>query len=270
MALTKAVILARGLGTRMRREAAGVGLDDSQCRVADTGVKGMIPVGRPFLDYVISALADAGIQEVCLVVCPGHGAIRQRYGEAEVPTRVGVEFAVQQDPLGTADAVAAAEAFAGDDEFLVINSDNYYPVSVLEAVAWLPGPGLAGFDRASLAALGNFDDDRISRYAVLDVASDGTLLDITEKPDAERWASTPADALINMNCWRFASSIFDSVRRIGRSPRGEFELADAVRDAISRGGRFHVAPVQAAVLDLSNRADIPAVATRLAGVRVQL
>jgi dTDP-glucose pyrophosphorylase len=270
MALTKAVILARGLGTRMRRGAADVRLDGAQARAADAGLKGMIPVGRPFLDFVISALADAGYRDVCLVVAPGNSAVRDYYGAEAAPTRVRLAFAVQQDPLGTADAVAAAEEFAGGTEFLVVNSDNYYPVTVLQAVASLTGPGLAGFDRAALAAEGNIDDERIRGYAVLDLGPDGMLADIVEKPDAERWSRTPADALISMNCWRFGPSIFQSVRRISPSPRGEYELADAVRHAIQCGERFRVARVRAGVLDLSQRSDIPAVASRLAGVQVRL
>jgi glucose-1-phosphate thymidylyltransferase len=269
MALTKAVILARGLGTRMRRAATGIRLDEAQTRAADFGVKGMIPVGRPFLDYVISALADAGYRDVCLVVGPEHEAIRDHYSRDDVPTRVRVTFAVQRDPRGTADAVVAAEAFAEVDEFLVINSDNYYPASALRAVGALAGPGLAGFERAALVGEGNIDDERVSRYAVLEVGPDGALADIVEKPDAERWARTPADALISMNCWRFGPSIFESARRIGPSPRGEYELADAVKDAIRHGQRFLVARVRAGVLDLSQRDDIPSVARRLSAVQVQ-
>ena len=71
-----AVILARGLGTRMRREDAAAALGEDQAKVADTGVKAMIPIGRPFLDYVLSGLADAGLSEVCLVIGPEHGAVR--------------------------------------------------------------------------------------------------------------------------------------------------------------------------------------------------
>jgi glucose-1-phosphate thymidylyltransferase len=270
MALTSAVILARGLGTRMRRAAVGVRLDQAQARAADAGLKGMIPVGRPFLDYVISALADAGFSDVCLVVGPEHEAIRDHYTRDAVPTRARVTFAVQQDPRGTADAVVAAESFAAGHEFLVINSDNYYPATALCAVGALPGPGLAGFERASLVAEGNIDDGRVSRYAVLDVHPDGSLADIVEKPDAERWARTPADALISMNCWRFGPSIFEAARRIGLSPRGELELTDAVKDAMAHGERFLVTRVRAGVLDLSQREDISSVARRLSAVQVRM
>jgi glucose-1-phosphate thymidylyltransferase len=268
--LTRAVILARGLGTRMRRAAAGAALDEAQARAADAGVKGMIPIGRPFLDYVISALADAGCSEVCLVVGPEHDAIRAYYSGGVALSRVRVTFAVQAEPRGTADAVAAAEAFAAGHEFLVVNSDNYYPVRVLESVQQLAGPGLPGFEREALSRDGNIDDDRVSRYAVLQVSRDGLLEGIVEKPDPETWGRTSADALISMNCWRFGPSIFDAARRVERSVRGEYELADAVTEAIRRGETFRVVRVRAGVLDLSERGDIPSVARRLAGVEVRL
>lgn len=266
----KAVILARGLGTRMRRPASGTGIDEAQARAAESGVKGMIPIGRPFLDYVISGLADAGFREVCLVIGPEHDVVREHYTTHLVPERVRIAFAVQQEPLGTADAVAVAETFAAGDQFLVINSDNYYPVSALEAVRRLDGCGLAGFDRAALVRDGNIDDDRVSRYAVLEVGADWRLEGIVEKPEGDMWASAGAHALISMNCWRFGPSIFDAARVIERSPRGEYKLADAVKAAMAAGERFTVVPVEAGVLDLSQRGDIPSVARRLAGVEVRV
>ncbi len=79
---TKAVILARGLGTRMRHEDPETTLAPEQAAIADAGLKAMIPVGRPFLDYVLSGLADAGFSDVCIVVAPrpqrDQGALRQR------------------------------------------------------------------------------------------------------------------------------------------------------------------------------------------------
>ena len=70
--------LARGLGKRMREQAqTGARVDAAQAEAADRGVKAMIPIGRPFLDYVLSALADAGYTETCLVIGPEHGAIRE-------------------------------------------------------------------------------------------------------------------------------------------------------------------------------------------------
>src|SRR5690606_15812717 len=92
----EAVILARGLGTRMRRPDAAAALDREQSRVADAGLKAMIPIGRPFLDYVLSALADAGVSDVCLVIGPEHDSVRTYYTEAVAPRRLRIRFAVQE------------------------------------------------------------------------------------------------------------------------------------------------------------------------------
>src|SRR5512136_1461935 len=128
--LDKAVIMARGLGTRMRKPDETATLDKNQMAAAGTGIKAMIPIGRPFLDYVLSGLADAGFTRACLIIGPEHQMVRDYYTIQAPPERISVEFAIQQQPLGTADAVFSAAGFAGEDLFLVINSDNYYPVPV--------------------------------------------------------------------------------------------------------------------------------------------
>ena len=76
-------------------------LSGSQTAMADRGLKGMIDVGRPFLDHVISAIADAGITDVILVIGPEHDEIRAYY-DTMSKQRVTVDFAVQERPLGTA------------------------------------------------------------------------------------------------------------------------------------------------------------------------
>ena len=267
----KAVVLARGLGTRMRRAAAGTAIDSSQAAVADTGVKAMIPIGRPFLDFVLGALADAGVSHACLVVGPEHDAIRRHYAEELQPERLHITFATQDRPLGTADAVLAAEQFAAGDHFLVINSDNYYPADALARLRALGCPGLIGFEQEALVQQGNIDAERVLKYAAISVGDGGWLEGITEKPDQETWRRLGPRALISMNCWSFGPSIFHAARRIEPSPRGELEITDAVRYAMSRlGVRFAVVPVAAAVLDLSVRTDIPSVARRLQGTDVRL
>lgn len=268
---TRAVILARGLGTRMRRTAETADLDPSQASVADTGVKAMIPIGRPFLDYLLTAVADAGCREACLVIGPEHDAIRRYYGSQVVLSRIDVRFAVQERPLGTANAVLAAEACTEGEPFLALNSDNFYPASVLARLRALEGPGLAGFDREGLVRDGNIEESRIAKFAVLDVGPGGALRRIVEKPDEAAWAAIGRNAPVSMNCWRFGPSIFTAARSIGLSTRGEYELADAVQYAVDvLGERFQVVPASEGVLDLSMRSDIPSVARRLAGFEVRL
>ncbi len=270
--LTKAVILARGLGTRMRRlDPSAAPLDTLQAGVADTGLKAMIPMGRPFLDYVLSGLADAGYGEVCLVIGPEHGIVRDYYERQRMPKRLRVGFAVQERPLGTADAVAAAEPFAAGDHFLMLNSDNYYPPAACRALRLLGRPGLAAFERESLVREANIDAARIRQFAVVTASADGTLERIIEKPDEATLQALAPEIYVSMNCWVFGPAIFRACAGIVPSPRGELELADAVQFSVSRlGERFQVLRFRAGVLDLSSRSDIAAVAARLRGTEVNL
>ena len=269
--MNRAVILARGLGRRMRQPDPGALLEAGQEAVAAMGIKGMIPIGRPFLDYALSALADAGYTEVCLVIGPEHHSVRRYYETPGLLSRLAVTFAVQEEPRGTADAVLAAEVFAGGKRFLVCNADNYYPAPVLARLRALTGPGLAGFAPGPLVGLSNIPASRVSQFALLSETADGFLADIVEKPDPGTAARFGPRARVSMNAWVFESDIFEACRRIGPSPRGELELQDAVRYAMRHlGTRFRVVPVEAGVLDLSQRGDISSVAEHLAGIEVRL
>ncbi len=258
-----AVILARGLGRRMRQADSAVTLDAQQAAAADSGMKGMISVGRPFLDYVISALADAGVTEVVLVVGPEHGAVREYFSKTAPPTRVRIQFAVQAKPLGTADAVVAASTVVGDGAFLVLNADNYYPVAAYTALMDVNGAGVVAFDRDTLLRDGNIAAARIRAFAILDVSANGTLGGIIEKPDETFDLNGPTARWVGMNLWLVTPALVDACRRVSLSTRGEFELPDAVALALREGVRVEVVKISAGVLDLSQRSDIAAVAAHM-------
>ncbi len=259
----------------MRRPDAGARLAPEQAAVAETGLKGMMPVPgrsgpRPFLDYVLSTLAGAGCDDICLVVAPDHDVLRRHY-QRLAPVRVHLQYAVQAEPRGTADAVASAEAFAGRDTFLVVNSDNYYPPAACRALTALGRPGLVAFDRDALVALSNIEPERVLQYAIVAVNASGELVRIVEKPDRETAASMEGGAYVSMNLWAFGPEIFTACRAIGPSARGELELADAVQYATSSlGTRFAVVRFSGPVLDLSGRADVAEVGRRLQDTDVDL
>ncbi|HEY5219078.1 MAG TPA: sugar phosphate nucleotidyltransferase [Gemmatimonadaceae bacterium] len=266
-AVRKAVVLARGLGTRMRRAEPGAVMDDAQAAAAARGMKAMIPIGRPFLDYALSALADAGCTAACLVIGPEHTDIREYYNRPGATERITIAFAEQREPRGTADAMLAAERFAAGERVLMVNSDNYYPASALAALRAVPGSGLLGFEREALTRRGNIEAARVLKYALLALHADGSLAQIVEKPDAATAAALGTNTLVSMNAWVFGPAIYDACRRVAPSVRGELELQDAVRIAVGEmGERFDVVRVSEGVLDLSSRGDIASVRERLAGV----
>ena len=269
----RAVVLARGLGTRMRASDPAAPLSREQQQAADAGLKTMMPVnGRPFLDFVLSSLADAGLIRIALVVPPDHEVLRSHF-RATPPSRVDVAFVVQPDPLGTANAVLAAEAWTSGEPFLALNADNLYPVEVLRDLAASHEPAFPAFDADDLIRTSNIPAERIRAFAVVTVDDDGYLAAIVEKPadlgpggrSSLPRAADPKGRAISMNCWRFDARIFDACRDVPKSARGEFELPEAVGLAVARGARFRALPARGPVLDLSRRADAADVARRLAG-----
>jgi glucose-1-phosphate thymidylyltransferase len=271
---TKVVILARGLGKRMRKPDESTKLGADQAAVADIGLKAMIPMatgnGRPFLDYLLSSLADAGLTDVCLVIGPEHTAVRTHYERDAVPSRIRLEFAVQEDALGTADAVLSAEEFAGNNTFAVINSDNFYPAEALSALHSQTEPAIVGFDRDVLVRLGNVPAERTARFGALDVDSEGYLRRILISP-TEQMLKSGDPIYSSMNCFLFKKEIFTACREVPLSARGEYELPQAVHYAIDRGMmRFKVVRISGPVLDMSSRADIGQVAKHLKGIEIDL
>lgn len=254
----------------MRRDEPGVSLTSEQAEAADEGVKAMMPMerGRPFLHYVLSGLADAGIYEVCLIIAPDATDLKRHFHHELTLRRLRISFATQQEARGTADAVLAAESFAGTNRFLVLNADNYYPVESYKALSDCDGNALPGFERGALVRQGNIDAERIRRYALLRVSSDGFLEEIVEKPDDATFAAMGEHALVSMNLWAFTPKIFEACRRVKPSARGELELPDAVRILMKDlGERVQVLPFSAPVLDLGTRADVASVEEALKNVR---
>jgi dTDP-glucose pyrophosphorylase len=263
----RALVLARGLGSRMRADDPGAELTIAQQRAAEAGLKALMPIdGRPFLDYVLGSLVFAGLRSVGLVVGPGADPVRAHY--ANVAMGLSLDFIVQPEARGTADAVLAGEAWASGGPFLALNADNLYPTAVLRELAALEGPGLPVFERDDLIASSNIPPDRVQSFALLEVDSCGILTRIVEKPSDADMPSPGAPMLLSMNCWRFDSRIFAACRDVAPSPRGELELPNAVMLAVTRGVPFRAVPARGPVLDLSRRADAAEVARRLRNIHL--
>lgn len=238
----------------MRAASPTVNLSADQTLHAGAGTKTLIPIvgQKTLLDLIVFGLTKAGFSDVCLVIGPEHNAIRDHCSNAGLE----VHFAVQQEPIGTADAVAAAEGFVGGDAlFLVVNSDNLYPVGGLSKLREIGRPAMLAFERISLIEHSNIPEERIDKFAVVEVDGQGNLSSIIEKPDR-----VEPNALISMNAWLFSNRIFEACRMIEPSGRGELELTAAVQYAIDNFAEKIVAiETREGVLDLSSRADIESI-----------
>jgi len=266
----KGVVLARGLGTRMQKERPGVDLGAESRRLAEQGLKALMPLGgRPFLDYVVDSLLRAGLTRLCYVIAPEADLLREHAACVGKAMGAEVTCAVQTEPRGTADAVLAAEGFAGGDSFVVCNGDNLYPDQALSALAARQDEGcwLAAFDRDELVRHGNIAPERVKDFAVVSAAPDGRLKQIVEKPALPEHYLQNGKLWVSMNLYRFTSAVFGACRRIAPDPkRGELELTAAVADLVARGETpFRVVFCGGGVLDLTSRADVPGAERALKG-----
>lgn len=266
------MILARGLGTRMQKKVADLVLDEPTAKLANHGIKGLIPMGRPFLDHALQAMLDVGVRDFCLVVPPGASAIRTYYeavaGRLEAAS---ISFAVQAEPLGTADAVAAGRDWAGPRPFMLFNSDNFYTPATIAALASATPPATMAFDRDAMIANSNIPPQRIARFAAMQIDQHGLLVRIVEKPANLDDFLRDGKLYVSMNCFLFTAEIFEACAAIDLNPkRGEYELPTAVQHSIDRMNlRYHAVKCDQGVLDLTGRTDIPSVRKMLAGHEVR-
>lgn len=207
------VVLAAGLGKRMRSPLPKV-----LVRVA----------GRPLLDHVLRALDPLPLSKTVVVV--GHGAedVRREFASR------GVEFALQREQRGTADALAAAApalaGFAGT--LVVVYGDT--PRLRASALASLLETHRASGAAASLLTTEVADPTGYGRI-LRDAAGD--VSDIREEKDATPSEKTIREINPGIYCFE-APLVFDALKKIdARNAQGEYYLTDVVRVLRSLGHR---------------------------------
>ncbi len=178
-------------------------------------------LGKPLLAHTLEALA-AVVDEAILVVGYRADMVRAAFGERLAG--LSIKYITQTNQWGTADAVASArDAVAG--EFLVANGDDYYGPGNVEAVASAGGAAVLGAPVPSAGSFGVLKTDK------------GFLRGIDEKPGGE------TAALVNTGLYKVDEKIFDFIKRLEPSPRGELEFTAALE---SYAADHPVAVVEAA------------------------
>ena len=219
----KAIILAAGKSVRL------------QPLTNDTP-KPLVEVnGRPFLYYMINQLEKAGFsqQDIAIVV---HYK-KEKIEEFVERFRFSVTLIDQGDIQGTAHAVSAAKDFVKNDNFVVIMGDNFYDSEDIKKIA---------IDD-KLCHIAGFHHTEPQRFGVL-IVDEEKLVRFIEKPKEK------ITDLINTGLYKFTPEIFDALKKIRKSERGEYELTDAIT-LLADKEKVIVVEIEA-WLDLGNIDDI--------------
>jgi glucose-1-phosphate thymidylyltransferase len=206
--MVKALVLAGGTGSRLRP-------------ITHTQSKQLIPVAnKPILFYGMEALAEAGIEDVGVIVGDTEEEIRQAVGDGG---RWGVQvtYIPQEAPLGLFHAVMTGRDFLGEDEFVMYLGDNL----VLEGITQFVKAYEQNRPDAQIFLVKVPEPERFG-VAVLD---GDRVVRLVEKPKEHISDLALAGVYIfNANVFRAASSIQPSWR-------GELEITDAIQYLVDTG-----------------------------------
>ena len=208
--ITKAVLLAAGRGTRMRD-------------LTEALPKPMLEVrGKPVLQHIVEGLRDNGLTNLLIVVGWRAEVVREFFGDG---TKLGVsiQYETQTVQDGTGRVVALARDFAANDPFLLSYGDILIaPQNYGKICAALTG---------AEAVISVKRSDDVSQGGAVFVKEKFELTDLREKPKP----GEPTSPWYNAGVYSFRPSIFDYIAKLRPSPRGEYELTDAVRDLALSG-----------------------------------
>ncbi len=207
----KGLILSGGKGTRLYP-------------LTYTRAKQLIPVAnKPVLVRVIESIRDAGVTDIGIIV--GDTAPEIKEALAKRPDLgVNLTYIHQPSPDGLAHAVKIAQDFLGDDRFVMFLGDNVLQGGISDLIRQF-----ASSDWNSQLVLKAVGMERASSYGVVELADDGRIRRLVEKP------KVPPSNLALVGIYMFDAHIFEAVNSIGRSARGEYEITDAIQWLIDKG-----------------------------------
>ena len=210
MKIQKAVLLAAGRGTRMREMTAEL-------------PKPMLEVrGKPVLQHIVEGLRDAGITDFLIIVGYRADAVQNFFGDGS-RYKIGIQYVTQTVQDGTGRVVELAKNFVENVPFILgygdilVGSDNY------KRVIDLPN------EVDALISVTRGED--VSKGGAVFVNERMEMSDLREKPKPGE-ATSP---WYNAGLYAFRPNIFDFIAKLKPSPRGEYELTDAIRELAQSG-----------------------------------
>lgn len=199
----KGILLAGGSGTRMHPMTLGVN-------------KHLLPIGaKPMILHPLQKLAEFGVKEILLITGPEHlTQFAHLLGDGS-SFGINLHFRVQQKPGGIAQALSLAQPFVGAESFFVILGDNLFgePLQILKNQLPLK-------EDEALIVLKEVNDPSSFGIAHL---KNGKIIDVVEKP------KNPSGNLCVTGIYGYTPKVFDVIREIRPSGRGEMEISDVNR-----------------------------------------
>ncbi|MFF7095690.1 glucose-1-phosphate thymidylyltransferase RfbA [Streptomyces rubradiris] len=207
----RGILLAGGSGTRLLPLTA-------------THSKQLLPVyDKPLVYYPLSVLMLAGMREILVITNTHHlESFRRLLGDGS-QLGLDLQYAVQDEPRGIAEALIIGRDFAGDEDLCLILGDNIFygqglPATLSGAAATVDGCTVFGYPVSDP-----------ERYGVAVLGADGELLDIVEKP-----SEPPSNTAIT-GLYMYSNDALSYAEKISPSPRGELEISDVNRLLVAEG-----------------------------------
>lgn len=198
----KGVVLAGGLATRL-------------IPLTLVTNKHLLPIyDKPMIFYPLEAMRKAGIEEVLLITGPVHAGAFLNLLRSGDEFGLRFSYEVQQKEGGIAQAIALAESFADSQKLLVILGDNIFFYNLRKS--------RASFEKKKKGArVFAIKMPKVARqYGVIELDKEGKVLSIEEKPEH------PKSDLAQTGIYMYDNRVFDFIRRLKPSKRGELEVTD--------------------------------------------
>lgn len=199
--------------------------------------KPMLPVeGKPVLEHIVEGLRDgAKITEIFIIIGWQGNVIRDYFGDGK-RWNVTITYGEQKVQDGTGKAPEVAKEWVGQESFLLASGDilSTEYASLVKA-----------FQEDGVLALKAGEDLSKGGAVVLD--EQGFMTTIVEKGSS---SEIPANAFYNAAIYVLPSRIFEFTAKLEKSPRGEYELTDALKSFVNSGARLRGVILQKAWADV--------------------